>query len=71
MTGIHGLEAQDIAKKRAVRLSVLAIDDHVRAINHSRLLNNPGDSGLLRVHGISKDSTRIKTGHYHGSAGSQ
>src|SRR5271167_3797892 len=40
MTGIHGLEAEDVAEKRAVRFSIFAEDNYVSARNHCPLLRN-------------------------------
>jgi hypothetical protein len=34
MTRIHGLESEDVAKKSAVGLGVLAVDNHMSAGNH-------------------------------------
>jgi len=43
VAGIHGLEAENIAKECAVGFSVLGVNDYVSTGNHTPLLRRPRD----------------------------
>src|SRR5882762_2877079 len=61
MPRIHGLEAQDVAEKCAVRLSVFAVDNDVSARNHFAPPNKYAPECLAGPHVSSSLEKRAQT----------
>jgi hypothetical protein len=49
VAGVYGVEAEDVAKKCAVCIGVLAVDDYVGAGNHGSLLPKSGNALFPRL----------------------